>query len=243
LELRNLAFSYPDDKNTPVLENISLVLDKHEKIGIVGHSGGGKTTLIKVLLGYYPVSSDEIWLDGRPIDNRELVKLISYVPQDTSLFHRSIADNIAYGTETNPAQDDIMLAAKRAHAHEFIINTPKGYDTLVGEKGIKLSMGQRQRIAIARAFLDDKPLLILDEATSALDSESEQLVQTALEDLWSNKTVIAIAHRLSTLRHMDRIVVMDQGRIVEAGTHRELIKKKGQYYRLWQHQHEGLIGD
>jgi ATP-binding cassette subfamily B protein len=169
--------------------------------------------------------------------------MISYVPQDTSLFHRSIADNIAYGSEQKPDMHAIELAAKRAHAHEFITQTPKGYNTMVGEKGIKLSMGQRQRIAIARAFLDSKPLLVLDEATSALDSESEALIQQALEDLWHDKTVIAIAHRLSTLRHMDRIIVMDNGRIIEAGTHHELIEKKGQYYRLWQHQHEGLIGD
>jgi ATP-binding cassette, subfamily B, bacterial len=243
LELRNLTFSYPDDKDTAVLEDIKLNLQKHEKIGVVGHSGGGKTTLIKVLLGYYPVSEESIWLDGQMIDNRRLVDLISYVPQDTSLFHRSIADNIAYGTEKKPERDEIELAAKRAHAHEFITETPKSYATMVGEKGIKLSMGQRQRIAIARAFLDDKPLLILDEATSALDSESEKLVQQALEDLWADKTVIAIAHRLSTLRHMDRIVVMDRGKIIEAGTHKDLLKKRGHYYRLWQHQHEGLIGD
>lgn len=243
LVLQNLNFSYPDDTGNNVLTDITVRLGKNEKIGIVGHSGSGKTTLIKLLLGYYQVPKNSVVVDGQPVDNRRLVDLISYVPQDTSLFHRSIAENIAYGTEQKPERQEIELAAKRAHAHEFIKETPKSYDTVVGEKGIKLSMGQRQRIAIARAFLDNKPLLILDEATSALDSESEKLVQQALEDLWAEKTVIAIAHRLSTLRHMDRIVVMDKGRIVEEGTHQALIKKRGQYYRLWQHQHEGLIGD
>lgn len=242
LELKELEFAYPDKHDTAVLKDITLSVKQREKVGIVGHSGSGKTTLIKLLLGYYKLPQEAVLLDGRPIDNRQLVNFISYVPQDTSLFHRSIAENIAYGTEDMPSQDQIKLAAKRAHAHEFIKDTPKSYETMVGEKGIKLSMGQRQRIAIARAFLDDKPLLILDEATSALDSESEALVQQALEDLWQDKTVLAIAHRLSTLRHMDRIIVMDKGRIVESGTHRELISKKGHYYRLWQHQHEGLIG-
>ncbi len=243
LELHNLHFAYPDNQTQPVLENISLQVSKNEKIGIVGHSGSGKTTLIKLLLGYYELPEETILVDRQPTPNKQLVSLISYVPQDTTLFHRTIAENIAYGADGMPERAAIELAAERAYAHEFIQATPKGYDTMVGEKGIKLSMGQRQRVAIARAFLDNKPLLILDEATSALDSESEALVQRALEDLWHDKTVIAIAHRLSTLRHMDRIVVMDKGRIVEAGTHQELLKKRGNYHRLWQHQHSGLIGD
>lgn len=206
-------------------------------MGIVGKSGSGKTTLIKLLLGYYPVLPAEISVDHQPID------LISYVPQDTSLFHRTIRENIAYGAGGSPSDEAIEQAARRAHAHEFIAQTADQYDAVVGERGLKLSMGQRQRIAIARAFLDDKPLLILGEATSALDSESELLVQRALEDLWEGKTVIAIAHRLSTLRHMDRIVVMNEGRIVEQGTHDQLITQKGHYYRLWQHQSGGRVLD
>lgn len=243
LAFKQLNFAYPDKSDRKVLDGIDLVIKKNEKVGIVGASGSGKTTLIKLLLGYYELPKKAIEIDNRPIDNRRLVDLIAYVPQDTPLFHRSIRENIAYGADGEVTQDDIELAAKRAHAHEFITQTSDGYDALVGERGIKLSMGQRQRVAIARAFLDDKPLLILDEATSALDSESEVLVQEALENLWHDRTVIAIAHRLSTLRHMDRIIVMDKGQLVEQGTHHQLLEKKGRYYRLWQHQSGGVIAD
>ena len=243
LVLRKLVFAYPDKTDRKVLDGIDLTIKKNEKIGIVGASGSGKTTLIKLLLGYYELPKDMVLLDNGEIDNRRLVDLIAYVPQDTPLFHRSIRENIAYGADVSMTQESIERAAKRAHAHEFITETAGGYDALVGERGIKLSMGQRQRVAIARAFLDDKPLLILDEATSALDSESEVLVQEALEDLWHDRTVIAIAHRLSTLRHMDRIVVMDDGKIIEQGTHRELLASKGRYYRLWQHQSGGVISE
>jgi len=241
LSLQKLQFAYPDKLDEPVLKDISLVLKKNEKIGVVGASGSGKTTLIKLLLGYYELPKTMVRLDGQKTDNRELVDLIAYVPQDTPLFHRSIRENIAYGADGEVSDEEVVEAAKRAHAHEFIMHIQDGYDALVGERGIKLSMGQRQRIAIARAFLDEKPMLILDEATSALDSESEVLVQKALEDLWHDRTVIAIAHRLSTLRHMDRIVVMDDGRIIEEGTHQQLLRKKGRYYALWQHQSGGVI--
>lgn len=243
LALNNLIFAYPDMPKRPVLDTIAITIKKNEKIGIVGKSGSGKTTLVKLLLGYYRVAGNAMLLDGKAIDNRSLVQLISYVPQDTALFHRSIKENIAYGAQDTPDDAKIITAAQRAHAHEFIQQAPQGYDTEVGERGIKLSMGQRQRIAIARAFLDDKPILVLDEATSALDSESEVLVQQALEDLWAHKTVIAIAHRLSTLKHMDRIVVMSEGKIVEDGTHDDLLQKRGHYYRLWQHQSGGVIAD
>lgn len=241
LALDDLSFAYPDRPDRAILSRISLQVKKDEKIGIVGASGSGKTTLIKLLLGYYDLPKTMVRLDGKTIKNRDLVDLIAYVPQDTPLFHRSIRDNIAYGAGAEASNDAIELAAHRAHAHEFITQTTDGYDTLVGERGIKLSMGQRQRIAIARAFLDDRPILVLDEATSALDSESEVLVQEALEELWHDRTVIAIAHRLSTLRHMDRIVVMDDGHIVEQGSHRQLLAKKGKYYRLWQHQSGGVL--
>jgi ATP-binding cassette subfamily B protein len=243
LEFRQLNFAYPDKQTDPVLKNVDLVIQKGEKIGIVGKSGGGKTTLTKLLLGYYSTNNGMILLDGQPVDNRDLASLISFVPQDTSLFHRSIADNIAYATDRNVTRSEIVRAAKHAHAHEFIDNIDQQYDALVGERGVKLSAGQRQRIAIARAFLDDKPILILDEATSALDSESEVLVQQALEDLWHNKTVIAIAHRLSTLRNMDKIIVLDKGQIAEQGSHEHLLKHGQIYASLWAHQSGGFLED
>jgi ATP-binding cassette subfamily B protein len=243
LGFRALDFAYPDKPDRNVLSGIDLTIKKNEKVGIVGTSGSGKTTLIKLLLGYYGLPEKMVELDGHAIDNRRLVDLIAYVPQDTPLFHRTIRENIAYGSDKEATQEEIEEAARRAHAHEFITQTSDGYDARVGERGIKLSMGQRQRIAIARAFLDDKPLLILDEATSALDSESEVLVQEALENLWHDRTVIAIAHRLSTLRHMDRIVVMDKGRVLEQGTHQQLLAAKGRYYHLWQHQSGGVISE
>jgi ABC-type multidrug transport system fused ATPase/permease subunit len=224
-----------------VLKRVNLSIKKGEKIGIVGRSGSGKTTLTKLLLNYYSTQENQIMIDGQPIETKDLASMISYVPQDTSLFHRSIADNIAYAADREVDRSQVIEAAKQAHADEFITQVPEGYEALVGERGVKLSAGQRQRIAIARAFLDDKPILILDEATSALDSESELLVQQALEALWENKTVLAIAHRLSTLRHMDRIIVMDKGRIIEEGTHQELLDKKGTYAKLWAHQSGGFI--
>jgi ATP-binding cassette, subfamily B, bacterial len=196
-----------------------------------------------LLLGYYEVPDGQILVDGLSVKGRELATIISYVPQDTSLFHRSVAQNIAYATTRQVSREDIVAAAKKAHADEFISQISDGYDALVGERGVKLSAGQRQRIAIARALLDNKPLLILDEATSALDSESEVLVQEGLEALWEQKTVIAIAHRLSTLRHMDRIIVMDKGRIIEQGTHTELLTADKTYAKLWNHQSGGFIED
>lgn len=243
LEFRNLSFAYPDKPEDNILSNINFKLESGKKIGIVGKSGSGKTTLTKLLLDYYPVVTGQILVDDTPIDTKDLASIISYVPQDTSLFHRSVADNIAYAVNRDVNRAEIVAAAKRAHADEFIAQISKGYDALVGERGIKLSAGQRQRIAIARAFLDDKPILVLDEATSALDSESEVLVQQALDALWQDKTVIAIAHRLSTLRHMDRIIVMDKGRVIESGTHDELLRQKGKYATLWAHQSGGFLDE
>lgn len=239
--LKNLSFAYPDKSDVPVLTNINLSFKKGEKIGIVGKSGSGKTTLTKLLLDYYTVESGTLQLDNKDITSAQIAQLISYVPQDTSLFHRSIAENISYAAERNVTREDIIKAAKQAHAHEFIDQINEGYDALVGERGVKLSAGQRQRIAIARAYLDDKPILVLDEATSALDSESEVFVQQALEALWKDKTVIAIAHRLSTLRQMDRIIVFENGTVIEEGTHTELLDNKGQYAKLWAHQSGGFI--
>jgi len=241
ISLHELSFAYPDKPEMPVLHGINLTLKKGEKIGIVGKSGSGKSTLTKLLLDYYQLPAGMLRIDDKLVSPAQATQLISYVPQDTTLFHRSIGENIAYASDSKVSLKDIERASKQAHAAEFINQTSDGYETLVGERGVKLSVGQRQRIAIARAFLDDKPVLILDEATSALDSESEVLVQDALEKLWEHKTVIAIAHRLSTLRHMDRIIVMDQGKIIEQGSHSQLLKQKGRYAKLWQHQSGGFI--
>jgi ABC-type multidrug transport system fused ATPase/permease subunit len=244
LELREVTFAYPDNPAAGVLDGVTLTIAPHEKVGIVGRSGSGKTTLLKLLLGYYSLPLGSVVLDGQPLPNRRLAHAISYVPQDINLFHRSIRDNITYGAPEGTSDAEVELAARRAHAHEFIARAVDGYGTLVGERGIKLSTGQRQRIAIARAFLDHKPLLLLDEATSALDSESELLVQRALEQLWQDRTVIAVAHRLSTLLRMDRIVVLDAGRVVEQGSHQQLLDERGHYHRLWQQQSgEMLVTD
>lgn len=241
LSITNLNFAYPDKPDRPVLHNISLTIKHGEKIGIVGHSGSGKTTLTKLLLDFYQAPEGVINIDGKPISSEAFARLVSFVPQDTSLFHRSIADNIAYGGDRTVSLQDIKDAAEQACAEEFIATLPDGYDTLIGERGTKLSGGQRQRVAIARAILQNRPILILDEATSALDSESEVKIQQALDTLWQGKTVIAVAHRLSTLRHMDRIVVMEHGKIIEDGSHAELLKQKGVYAKLWSHQSGGFI--
>ncbi|MBL8159262.1 ABC transporter ATP-binding protein [Candidatus Saccharibacteria bacterium] len=241
LAINDLTFAYPDKSDTAVLSDVSLTIRKGEKIGVVGRSGSGKSTLTKLLLDYYEVPLGTFTFDGTPVASRALADHISFVPQDTALFHRSIAENIAYAADEDTPHEKVVAAARKAEADEFIVKLPQQYDTLVGERGVKLSGGQRQRIAIARAMLNDAPILVLDEATSALDSESELLVQKALENLWQDKTVIAIAHRLSTLKHMDRIIVMDGGRIIEDGTHQQLIARGGTYAKLWAHQSGGFI--
>ncbi len=241
IKLNKLNFAYPDRPDNLVLKNISLEIKKNEKIGIVGKSGSGKSTLIKLLLGFYDYKEGSIQIDEKDVPKEELGLINSYVPQDTTLFQQSIAYNIAYAKSGKATKEEIIKAAKKAHAHEFIDSLPDKYETLVGERGIKLSLGQRQRIAIARAFLKESDLLILDEATSALDSKTEKLVQESLEDLWKGKTVIAIAHRLSTLNNVDRIIVMDKGKIVEQGTKAELLSLGGIFADLWNHQKDGLI--
>lgn len=241
IEVKNLTFAYPDKPDQIVLHDIFLTIQHGEKIGIVGHSGSGKTTLTKLLLDFYPIPEGVIQIDSKPVTGREFAKIVSFVPQDTALFHRSIADNIGYGSATTSSPKEIKAAAIQASADEFIATMPEGYDTLIGERGAKLSGGQRQRIAIARAILQNRPVLILDEATSALDSESEVKIQKALDTLWQGKTVIAVAHRLSTLRNMDRIIVMEHGHIIEDGSHAALIKKNGVYAKLWNHQSGGFI--
>ncbi|MFN8015876.1 MAG: ABC transporter ATP-binding protein [Acidimicrobiia bacterium] len=241
LEIRDLTFAYPDAPGNPVLKNINISVAKNEKIGIVGKSGSGKSTLIKILLGFYPVTSGEILVDNNCVQTRDLAQLYAYVPQDTTLFQESIYYNIAYASINEPTKEQVYEAAEKAHISEFIESLPKGYDTLVGERGVKLSLGQRQRIAIARAFLKQSDLLILDEATSSLDSKTETYVQESFEKLWGEKSVIAIAHRLSTLNNVDRIIVMSKGEIVEQGTKQELLDLNGYFADLWNHQRKGMI--
>ncbi|MBR2659595.1 ABC transporter ATP-binding protein [Candidatus Saccharibacteria bacterium] len=233
----NITFKHADAKDA-VFENFVLDVQPGERIGLVGVSGSGKTTLMKLLLRFADVQDGEITIDNqdiRRVTQQSLRKAIAYVPQETALFHRSIAENIAYG-KPNATQEEIEKAAKLANAHEFIKELPDGYETLVGERGIKLSGGQRQRIAIARAILKDAPILVLDEATSALDSESESLIQDALNRLMKGRTSLVIAHRLSTIASLDRIVVLDDGKIVEQGTHKELLSHDGSYQKLWSRQ-------
>ncbi len=245
IEVKDINFSYHsgEEEGESIFKDFSLVAASGEKIGLVGHSGSGKTTITKLLLRFMDIDSGEILIDGQniaKIKQDDLRRNISYVPQDPILFHRSLRENIAYG-KSDATEAEMVAAAKAANAHDFITSLPQGYDTLVGERGIKLSGGERQRVAIARAMLKDAPILILDEATSALDSISERHIQEAFERLMKGRTTLAIAHRLSTIQKMDRIVVFDKGAIVEQGTHAELTKNDGVYAELWQEQSSGFI--
>jgi ATP-binding cassette subfamily B protein len=242
VEYKNVAFNY-ENKKTALFENLNLRIKPGEKIGLVGQSGGGKTSITKLLLRFMDIQKGQILIDNQDITTirqTDLRKHITYVAQEPMLFHRSLKENIAYGN-LQASQQEIEAVAKMAHAQEFIKDLPDGYNTLVGERGVKLSGGQRQRVAIARAMLKNAPILILDEATSALDSESEVLIQDALWKLMDNKTALVIAHRLSTIQKMDRIIVLDKGQIVEQGTHKELIRQNGVYSNLWNHQSGGFI--
>jgi ATP-binding cassette subfamily B protein len=243
VEMRNVSFRYGIEQ--PLLfDRFSLRIEAGEKVGLVGRSGGGKTTLTRLLLRFADVEQGAILVGGQRIDRIAQAALrdaVAYVPQDPSMFHRSVADNIRVG-RPNATDADVRWAAELAHAAEFIDALPAGYDTLVGERGVKLSGGQRQRVAIARAILKDAPILVLDEATSSLDSESEALIQEALWTLLARRTAIVIAHRLSTVRRMDRLVVLERGAIVEQGTHDALVAGDGIYGALWAHQSGGFLG-
>lgn len=240
IEWKDVTFKF---ESKPVFENFDLTIKPGQRVGLVGQSGAGKTTFVSLLLRQHDVDSGALCIDGQNIaevTQDSLREHIAVVPQEPALFHRSIRDNIAYG-KPDATEEEIIEVAKKAEAHEFISSLSKGYDTMVGERGVKLSGGQKQRVAIARAMLKNAPILILDEATSALDSESEVAIQKALHELMTGKTVIAIAHRLSTLREMDRIIVLEKGKIVEDGNHEKLVKKKGLYARLWKHQAGGFL--
>ena len=230
-----------------VFNDFNLTIEPNQKLGIIGPSGAGKSTLINLLLRFFDVDSGEILIDGYNIKNditqKSLRENISYIPQDPVLFHRTIRENIIYG-KLDATEEELIEATKMACCYDFIINLENGFDTIVGERGVKLSGGQRQRIAIARAILKNSKILILDEATSALDSITEKEIQKALENLMKNKTVIAIAHRLSTLNIMDRIVVLDKGKIVEDGTKEQLLNKQdGLFKKMWDMQKDGMVGE
>ncbi|MET9559853.1 ABC transporter ATP-binding protein [Streptomyces tauricus] len=229
----------------PLFEGLELAVPSGTKIGLVGRSGGGKTTLSRLLLRMTDLDAGRILIGGQDISRlrqAELRSLIAYVPQDPAMFHRSLRDNIAFA-RPDATDREIRRAAGIAHVTEFADALPNGFDTMVGERGVKLSGGQRQRVALARAILRDAPILLLDEATSALDSESEVLVQEALWRLMEGRTALVVAHRLSTVATMDRLVVLDRGRIVEQGTHQELLASAGAYAKLWQHQSGGFLDD
>ncbi|MCA9309400.1 ABC transporter ATP-binding protein [Candidatus Saccharibacteria bacterium] len=243
----NVSYTYADAKSSKdtAIEDFNITFEGGKKYGVVGHSGSGKTTLTRLLLRFDDVTRGSIEVDGqdiRTVSQASLRRAIAYVPQEPMLFHRSLAENIGYA---NPKATKIEIekAAKMAHAHEFIQKLPKGYDTIVGERGVKLSGGQRQRVAIARAILKDAPILVLDEATSALDSQSEKLIQDALAKLMKGRTVIVVAHRLSTIQKMDKIIVLESGKIIEQGSHKQLLESDGTYATLWKHQSGGFINE
>lgn len=239
----SVAFTHDDGDGEQVFHDFNLTINPGERIGVVGHSGSGKTTLARILLRFSDIQHGSILIDNQniaEITSQSLHEAIAYVAQEPLLFHRSLLENISYG-KPGASREQIIDAARKAHALEFIEKLPGGFETLVGERGVKLSGGQRQRIAIARAILKDAPILVLDEATSALDSESEKLIQASLTELMKQRTSIVIAHRLSTIQKMDRIIVLENGTIVEDGSHAELLQKKGTYAKLWSHQSGGFI--
>ncbi len=244
IDFRHITFSHEKQKEK-LFQDFTLTIQPGQRVGLVGVSGSGKTTLTKLLLRFDDVKKGAIYIDGqdiRDVTQRSLREAISYVPQESSLFHRSVYENIAYG-KVGATRSEVVAAAKLANADDFIRKLPEGYDTMVGERGVKLSGGQRQRIAIARAILKDAPILVLDEATSALDSESEAAIQAALINLMNGRTSIVVAHRLSTIAGLDQIVVLNDGKIVEQGTHKQLLAKKGEYAKLWSRQSGAFLDE
>jgi len=239
----NITFQYGEHLS-PLFSNFSVKIKKGEKVALVGHSGSGKSTFIKIFQRLYDVQKGEILIDNQNISDVTIESLrssIVLVPQEPILFHRSLAENIAYGN-INASKEEIIKASKVAHAHEFISKLPQGYDTLVGERGVKLSGGERQRVAIARAVLASGSILVLDEATSSLDSESEKYIQDALETIMEGRTTIVVAHRLSTIKKVDRILVFEEGKIIEEGSHKKLLQKEGGVYKkLFEMQVGGFI--
>lgn len=241
IRFESIEFAYPG--HPPVFKNFSLSIPTGQRVGLVGHSGSGKSTFVKMLLRFADLNKGRILIDGQDISKiaqDELRSQIAYVAQEPVLFHRSLMDNIRYG-RPEATDEEVKEVARLAHAADFIEELPKGYGTLVGERGIKLSGGEKQRVAIARAMLSNASLLVLDEATSSLDSKSEALITDALKKLMAGRTTIVIAHRLSTIRNLDRILVMEAGQVVESGSHTELLKKKGVYAELWSHQSGGFL--
>ena len=241
IQFHQVSFHYAE--GTKLFRNKNILIEGGQKVGLVGFTGSGKSTFVNLILRLFEVESGEITIDGQNVNQvtqQSLREQIALIPQDISLFHRSLFENIHFG---NPQanEDDVIAAAKQAHCDEFIRLLPQGYQSLVGERGVKLSGGQRQRIAIARAMLKNAPILILDEATSSLDSITEKYIQDALDLLMQNKTTIVIAHRLSTLSKMDRILVFDNGEIIEDGTHTTLVAKNGHYAKMWHMQAGGFL--
>jgi ATP-binding cassette, subfamily B, bacterial len=241
IEFRQVNFSYSQEKQ--VFQNLCLTIEPGQRVGLVGFSGSGKSTFVNLILRLFDPQSGQILIDG--VDIRDMTQdalhaQISLIPQDPSLFHRTLIENIRYG-RIDASDEEVIKAARQAYAHDFITQIKEGYDSLVGERGVKLSGGQRQRIAIARVILKDAPILILDEATSSLDSITEKAIQDTLDLVMDEKTVIVVAHRLSTIAHLDRILVFDQGRIVEDGNHSQLLARRGAYYRLWKMQAGGFL--
>jgi len=238
IEFKNVSFNY--NANDKVLSNISFSIDKGELVALVGESGSGKSTIADLVPRFYDVKKGLVTIDGadiKEINVKSLRKLMGIVTQETILFNDTIEANISYGTP-DAEEENVIAAAKTANALDFIHEQPQGFDTVIGDKGVKLSGGQRQRLAIARAVLNNPPILILDEATSSLDTRSEKLVQEALEKLMQKRTVLVIAHRLSTIQRADKIIVIDQGRIVESGKHETLLEKGNVYHRLYHYQFE-----
>jgi ATP-binding cassette subfamily B protein len=241
IQYQHVNFSYT--LNKPVFKDLNITIPSGKKVGIVGFSGSGKSSLLNLMLRLFEPQSGTILIDGQDIQTVSQESLrdnIAMIPQDPMLFHRSLMENIRYG-RIEASNEEIISAAKKAHAHEFIIETEEGYDSLVGERGVKLSGGQRQRIALARAILKDAPILLLDEATSALDSVTESHIQESLKFLMEDKTVMVIAHRLSTLAHLERILVFHEGKIIEDGNHNELLNLKGHYAKMWSMQAGGFL--